>query len=308
MNLNDIKMKKNLIIASLLGLLYFPDVFAQQDPQYTQYMYNMNVVNPAYAGSKESLSVGLLYRDQYTDIDGGPQTFTFTAHRPVGNGLGVGLSAISDEIGPVEEKNLYADISYTIDLGAKHKLAFGVKTGATFFNVGLIDLDLQDNNDIAFSSNVNETFFNVGAGFFFYSDKYYVGVSMPNFLKSTHLDVDDRSFGSETQHLFATAGYVFDIGDNVKLKPSTMIKTDFATDATIDINLNALFFEKFEIGASYRTEDSFSGLIGFRPTDWIQLGFAYDSVSSALDTDSYEAFIIFDIYFKKKTFLSPRYF
>jgi len=131
---------------------------------------------------------------------------------------------------------------------------------------------------------------------------------MPNFLNQSHLDVDDRSFGSETQHLFATAGIVFDLSENVKFKPSTMIKTDFATDATFDINANFLFFEKFEIGASYRTEDSFSGLIGFRPTDWIQLGFAYDSVSSALDTDSYEAFIIFDIYFKKKTFLSPRYF
>ncbi|MBS3738042.1 PorP/SprF family type IX secretion system membrane protein [Mesohalobacter halotolerans] len=301
-------MKKILIIASLIGVLTLPDALAQQDPQYTQYMYNMNVVNPAYAGSKESLSVGLLYRDQYTDIDGGPQTFTFAAHSPLGNGLGVGLSAISDEIGPVEENNLYADISYTIDLGAKHKLAFGVKAGATFFDVGLIDLSLQDDIDDAFSSNINETFVNIGAGFFFYSDKYYVGISMPNFLDSEHLDVDDRSFGSETQHLFATAGYVFDLSDNVKFKPSTLIKTDFNTEATFDINTNFLFYEKFEIGASYRTEDSFSGLVGFRPTDWLQVGFAYDSVSSALDTDSYEAFIIFDIYFKKKTFLSPRYF
>jgi type IX secretion system PorP/SprF family membrane protein len=193
MNLNDLTMKKILIIASLIGLLCIPDAFAQQDPQYTQYMYNMNVVNPAYAGSKESLSVGLLYRDQYTDIDGGPQTFTFAAHTPLGNGLGVGLSAISDQIGPVEENNLYADISYTIDLGAKHKLAFGIKTGATFFDVGLLDLVLQDEGDDAFSSNINETFFNVGAGFFFYSDNYYLGVSMPNFLNQSHLDVDDRS-------------------------------------------------------------------------------------------------------------------
>jgi hypothetical protein len=132
---------------------------------------------------------------------------------------------------------------------------------------------------------------------------------MPNFLGSTHLDADDGiTYGNETQHLFTTAGVVFDLNENIKFKPSTMIKTDFATDATIDINTNFLFYEKFEIGASYRTGDSFSGLIGFRPTDWIQLGFAYDSVSSALDTDSYEAFIIFDLYFKKKTFLSPRYF
>jgi type IX secretion system PorP/SprF family membrane protein len=299
-------MKKILIIASLVGLLCIPDAFAQQDPQYTQYMYNMNVVNPAYAGSKESLSVGLLFRDQYTDIPDGPRTFTFAAHTPLGNGVGVGLSAISDQIGPVEENTFFADFSYTLDLGEKHKLAFGLKAGASFYDLGT--LILQDPGDPALVP-FSETFFNVGAGFFFYSDRYYLGVSMPNFLGSTHLDADDGiTYGNETQHLFTTAGVVFDLNENIKFKPSTMIKTDFATDATIDINTNFLFYEKFEIGASYRTGDSFSGLIGFRPTDWIQLGFAYDSVSSALDTDSYEAFIIFDLYFKKKTFLSPRYF
>lgn len=301
-------MKKILIIASLIGVITLQEAFAQQDPQYTQYMYNMNVLNPAYAGSRESLSIGMLYRDQYTDIDGGPSTITFAAHSPLGNGLGVGLSAISDEIGPVEETNLFADISYTIDFGAKHKLAFGIKAGATFFDVGLFDLANQDESDPAFSANVNETFANIGAGFFFYSDNYYLGVSMPNFLDSKHLDADSRSFGSETQHLFATAGYVFDLSENVKFKPSTLVKTDFSTEASFDINANFLFYEKFEIGASYRTQDSFSGLVGFRPSDRIQIGFAYDSVSSTLDTSSYEAFIRFDIYFKKKTFLSPRYF
>jgi type IX secretion system PorP/SprF family membrane protein len=307
-------MKKILIIACIIGFLSIPDAFAQQDPQYTQYMYNMNVVNPAYAGSKESLSVGLLYREQYTDIPGGPRTFTFAAHTPLNNGLGIGLSAISDQIGPVEENNLYADISYTIDFGPKHKLAFGMKAGATFFDVGLIDLSLQDEGDIAFGSNINETFANIGAGFFFYSDKYYLGVSMPNFLNADHLNVNDRAFGSETQHLFATAGYVFDVSPNTKLKPSTLVRTDFNTEATVDLNLNALFFEQFEIGASYRTggtfadTNSFSGLVNFRATDWVQVGFAYDSVSSVLDTSSYEVFVIFDLYFKKKTFSSPRFF
>lgn len=299
-------MKKILVIATLIGFLSFSDIFAQQDPQYTQYMYNMNVVNPAYAGSKESLSLGLLFRDQYTDIDGGPRTFTFAAHSPVGNGLGLGISAISDQIGPVEENTFFADISYTLDLGEKHKLAFGMKAGASFFELG--QTILQDPGDPAFAP-FSETFFNVGAGFFFYSDKYYVGVSVPNFLNSNHLDADDgRTYGTEVQHFFGTAGYVFDLSPNTKFKPSTFVRTDFNTEATFDINANFLFYEKFEIGASYRTSESFSGLVGFRPTDWMQIGFAYDSVSSALDTQSYEAFVIFDIYFKKKTFLSPRYF
>ncbi len=114
-------MKKLSIIAVLL--LAF-QMHGQQDPQYTQYMYNMNIINPAYAGSRENLSFGLLYRNQWTNIDGGPETGTFFGHAPIGNNLGIGLSVISDQIGPVKETNAYADISYTLNLGGEHQLSF----------------------------------------------------------------------------------------------------------------------------------------------------------------------------------------
>jgi len=284
------------------------DVSAQQDPQYTQYMYNMNVVNPAYAGSRESLSIGLLYRDQWSGFQGAPRTFSLSVHSPVGEKTGLGISAISDEAGPVTETNAYADFSYTLNLGGDHKLAFGVKAGATFHDVGLIDLDLQQGDDLAFSSNINETYLNFGAGFLYYTDNYYIGVSVPNMLNATHLDIDGRQFGSEEQHYFLTAGYVFQVTDNLKFKPSTLVKSSFESPLSFDVNANFLFYDRFEIGASYRLDDAVSGLVGVRATDWMQIGFAYDYTLTDIEDPSYEAFVLFDLVFEKKAYRSPRYF
>lgn len=302
------KMKRSYLILLCAALLSVWGASAQQDPQYTQYMYNMNVMNPAYAGSKESLSIGLLYRNQWAGFEGAPTTYTFSAHSPVGEKTGLGVSAISDEYGPVKETNAYIDFSYTIGLGGATKLAFGVKAGATFQDVGLIDLDLSDSGDPAFSSNVDETYANFGAGFLLYADNYYIGFSVPNILETVHLDTEGVEYGSEQRHFFATAGYVFQLGENTKFKPSTLVKTAFGAPLSFDVNANFLFYDRFEIGASYRYEDAVSGLVSFRATDWVQLGFAYDYTISDIEEPSYEAFILFDIYFKEKTFRSPRYF
>lgn len=301
-------MNKTRLLLLVLGIFVGSLAYSQQDPQYTQYMYNMNVVNPAYAGSKENLSIGLLFRDQWSGIKGAPRTFTFNAHTPLGNGLGVGLSAISDKAGPVNNTKAYADISYTIDFGEAGNLAFGVKAGATFFDIGLTDLDLQDPNDPAFSQNYDKTKPNFGAGLMYYTDNWYVGVSVPNILTSKHIDADGHKFGEDARHFFATAGYVFEIGDNFKLKPSTLVKTAFDAPVSFDANLNALFYDTFEIGASYRYEDAISGIIGVRPMSWMQIGFAYDHSISDMKKPSYEAILLFDIPFSKKTYRSPRYF
>jgi len=301
-------MKKLYIFFFVAGLIITFDAKAQQDPQYTQYMYNMNVVNPAYSGSKDGLSIGLLYRNQWNGFDGAPETYTFSAHMPVGGNVGLGLSAISDKAGPVTETNAYADVSYTLELGGESKLAFGVKAGATFYDVGLTSLELQDDDDIAFSQNINDTYPNFGAGFLYYTDKFYFGVSVPNILSTTHIDIDGREFGVEEQHFFGTAGYVFQINENLKLKPSTLVKSSFGEPISFDANLNALFYNRFEIGVSYRLEDAVSVLASVRATDWLQIGVAYDNSISDIDEPSYEAFVLFNIGFSKKTYVSPRYF
>ncbi|PKA82785.1 type IX secretion system PorP/SprF family membrane protein [Ulvibacter sp. MAR_2010_11] len=303
---------KNVIILVLLVCLLCPSLTsAQQDPQYTQYMYNMNVVNPAYAGAKELLSVTALYRKQWSGFDGAPETITFSAHSPISDKVGLGLSAIKDELGPVKETNVYADFSYTLQVGENLKLALGLKAGVTFHDVGLLDLELQDPNDPFFSQNINNTYPNVGAGAFFYGDKFYIGVSVPNFLNSVHLDENGLKYGSETNHYFGTAGYVFQLSENTKLKPSVMVKSAFDAPLSYDVNLNALFYEKFEIGASYRLDDSFSGLVGFQATDNIRIGYAYDHVVSDINVvsdASHEIILTFDIGFSKRALRSPRYF
>ena len=290
-------------------------VQAQQDPHYTQYMYNMSVVNPAYAGSKEALSLGALYRAQWVDIEGAPRTITFFGHSPVGKNVGLGASLISDKIGPVEETNAYADFSYTLRLGGEHRLAFGMKGGATFHKVGLFsDIGngyVPDPNDPAFSQNTSNTFLNIGAGLFYYTDKYYLAFSVPNMLKSKHLDFNGRKFGSEESHYFLTGGYVFNINENFKLKPFAMLKSSFQSPASLDASLNAMFYDRLELGATYRLDDSFGAMVNFTIVPSLRVGYAYDYVVSDLSAktrSSHEFILLYDINFSKKVSTSPRYF
>jgi len=298
-----------LIVGSISG------GFAQQDPHYTQYMYNMNVINPAYAGSKENMAIGLLYRKQWVDVDGAPSTGTLSVHSPAGKNVGLGLSAITDKIGPVNETNVYGDFSYTLKLGGSHRLSLGLKAGGTFHKVGLYS-DIGNGfvpqpGDPAFQQNVNKAYFNLGTGIFYYSDNYYLAFSVPNMIKSKHLNYDGYNFGSEVSHYFVTGGYVFQLTDNFKLKPSFMVKSAFGVDPSIDGSLNALFFEKFEIGATYRIDDSWGGMVNYAITPNIRIGYAYDHIVSDLKVTtpaSHEFMVLFDLNFPKKVSRSPRYF
>jgi len=312
------KMKK-IYSTLVLALTLVIAVNAQQDPHYTQYMYNMSVINPAYAGSKDNLSAGVLYRSQWVSIEGAPKTGTLFAHSPVGKNVGLGLSAISDDVGPVNETNVYADFSYTLNLGEDHKLAFGLKAGATFHNVGLYS-DIGNGyvpspNDPAFSENVNNTYLNLGSGVFYYTQRYYLAFSVPNMLKSKHLDLtqngDDYEFGTEELHYFLSGGYVFEFSENTKFKPSFMLKSAFGAPASLDLSANMLLYEKFELGATYRLDDSFGGMVNFAVTPSIRIGYAYDSILSDLNagtSSSHEIMLLFDLNFAKKTSVSPRFF
>jgi len=304
---------KNLVII-LFTILCASQVNAQQDPQYTQYMYNMNIINPAYTGSTEGLAVGALYRSQWVGLDGGPETFTFNIHSPVGKRVGLGLSVISDQIGPVKETNAYVDFSYTIPVGTMTKLAFGVKGGFTFHDIGIGEsqITLIDQGDPFFASAINETTPNIGAGAYFYKpSKYYISVSIPNILNGVHLDANGTKIGSESEHFFAAAGYVFDLSENFKLKPHTLIKYAFDAPVSYDINANVFMFDVVEVGVGYRLEDSFSGMINFQVMDNLRIGYAYDAIQSDLDivtSSSHEIFINFDLNFSTKVSRSPRYF
>ncbi|MEY3500955.1 MAG: hypothetical protein RL308_2624 [Bacteroidota bacterium] len=303
----------------VLIITYASHIHAQQDPNYTQYMYNMNVMNPAYAGSKENMSGSFMYRQQWVGLEGAPKTATFSLHSPIGKNVGLGISAISDKIGPVEENNVYADFSYTLNLGGSNRLALGLKAGATFHKIGLFsDIGngyIQQPGDVAFSENTNSAKLNVGTGLFYYSEKYYLAFSIPNMLNSKHLDVTQNGqlyqFGSDVQHYFLTGGYVFNIADNTKFKPSFMMKSAFNVPTSIDLSSNFLFYNKFEAGVSYRLDDSFGAMVNFAVSPSIKIGYAYDYIISDLKVTtaaSHEIMVLFDINFPKKASVSPRFF
>lgn len=305
---------KKIIVSLVLGMVFTGGVFAQQSPHYTQYMYNQSVLNPAYAGSKESLSLGVLYRNQWTGLDGAPETFTLFGHSRVGKKVGVGLSAISDKIGPVKENNVYADVSYTLDLGGKNRLALGVKGGVTMLQNNLrseIFDHVPDPNDPAFAFDESTSFFNVGAGAFYYTDDYYLGVSVPNFLKNTYIEKDNRKFGSDVMHLFVTGGYVFKLNEDWKLKPSTMVKMATNSPISADVSVNAMWNDKLEFGVNYRLDDSFGAMVNYAVMSNLRIGYAYDYITSDLKvaaSGSHEVILLFDIFSKKRVSSSPRYF
>ncbi|WP_035668272.1 type IX secretion system membrane protein PorP/SprF [Flavobacterium sp. 83] len=305
--MNKIFLTSFLVLITCIGLK------AQQNPHYTQYMYNMNVMNPAYAGSKESISFGLLYRKQWVNIEDAPTTFSFSGHGAAGKNVGLGLSFISDKIGPVTEQNVYGDFSYTLNLGGEQHLAFGLKAGASFHKVGLRDIQssLPDPSEGIFGEDINDVKLNVGTGVFYYTDKYYVSLSVPNMLNSAHLDYNGREYGSDVSHYFLTAGYVFDLNYELKFKPSFMLKSAFNVKPSLDLSTNFLYQEKFEIGATYRLEDSFGAMINFAITPELKIGYAYDHIISDLKVtapSSHEFILLYDLFTPKKVSRSPRFF
>ncbi|HBK71319.1 MAG TPA: hypothetical protein DDZ39_06640 [Flavobacteriaceae bacterium] len=289
------------------------DSYAQQDPQYTQYMYNMNVVNPAYAGSRNTLSIGVLGRTQWVNIDGAPKTLTLAAHAPIGEKVGLGLSIIADKIGPVQEQNIYADFSYTIPVSETAKLAFGLKAGVTLHSLDFGALNPLDPNDNAYIDFDNNTLPNFGAGVFYYTDKYYLGLSVPNILKSKYFEKNNGLLteASDKAHYFLTTGYVFDMSQTLKFKPSIMVKAAPGSPVSLDLSANFLINQKLELGVSHRLDDSVSGLIGFAVSKNLRIGYAYDYTLSNLgdfNSGSHEAFLQWDIDLSRDKVISPRFF
>lgn len=301
-------MRKIKILFGILTLLSISNMFGQQDPQYTQYMYNMFVINPAYAGSRGVPTVGILGRTQWVGVDGAPNTGTLAISSPIGDAMGLGLSIIYDEIGPAKETSAYADFSYTIFTGEEGRLAFGLKAGYSFLDVAYLNtIDPDDPLNVP----VNQASPNFGAGMYYYTDKYYVGLSAPNFLKTRHLENDNGyvSTASEKMHYFLTAGYVFDLGENVKLKPSTMIKATDGSPISLDLSANVLFNDSFEVGLSYRFDDSVSAMVGLQVNPDFRIGYAYDYTTSNFgdyNSGSHEIILLFE--FNRRNIKSPRFF
>lgn len=283
-------------------LLVFMQIKAQQDPQYTQYMYNMSMVNPAYTTDSGSINFGALYRAQWVGSEGGPTTGTFFAHSPLAKNVEAGVSIIHDEIGDVvKESSVFADFAYVLKINETSKLSFGFKAGATFFSTNFDGFIYSDElPDPAFANNLSKVFPNVGIGTFYFGENYYVGLSSPNLLTTKHLERQDGVLmtGVETIHYFLTGGYVFNLNENLKFKPAFMARSASGVPLAIDITSNFLINNKVEFGVGYRLGDAVSGLANFRVTPDLRIGYAYDYTLSNLgrfSSGSHEIMILFDI-------------
>lgn len=293
-------------IAALLSLTLLSfQSFSQQDPQFTQYMYNMSVINPAYATAEEGrLNLGGLYRTQWVGVDGAPKTASFFAHTPVNDKIELGISFTNDNIGDVvNENNVYADFAYVLPVGLESKISFGIKGGVTFFDTNFDGFNLQSgdrSSDMAFDENISRAFPNLGIGAFFFAENYYLGLSAPNMLSTKHIENENgiKATGVQNVHYFFTGGYVFDLNQNLKLKPAFMAKAVKGAPLAIDISANVLINEKLEAGLGYRLGDAITALINFRVTPELRIGYAYDYTTSNLSTyssGSHEIFILFDV-------------
>ena len=293
-------------IAALISIVFLSlKSFGQQDPQFTQYMYNMSVINPAYATADEGiLNLGGLYRTQWVGVEGAPKTGTFFAHTPASNKVELGISFTNDNIGDVvTENNIYADFAYVLPVGVESKLSLGLKGGFTFFDTNFNGFVLQSGDvstDVAFDENISKTFPNIGIGAFFFTDHYYLGLSAPNMLSTKHIESENgvKATGVESVHYFFTGGYVFNINENLKFKPAFMAKAVNGAPLALDLTANVLINERLEAGLGYRLEDAVSALVNFKLTPQLRIGYAYDYTTSNLSdysSGSHEIFILFDI-------------
>lgn len=301
------KTKLLTLVLGLIGMMGY----SQQDSQYTQYMYNTININPAYAGSREVLSIFGLHRSQWIGLDGAPTTNAFSINSPIGDSsFGVGLSFVNDRIGPANESAISADLSYFIPVSENYKLAFGLKGTANLFNLDVNKLKIQDQNDPKFQNLNNDISPNVGAGIYLYSDKFYAGLSVPNFFETNHYKDNSVSITQEKLHYYFITGYVFDIGSNLKMKPSVLAKAVEGAPLQIDGSLNFLIYDKLTLGAAYRWDAAWSALAGFQISNSIFIGYGYDRDTTRLqnyNSGSHEIFLRFELFSNAKM-LTPRFF
>lgn len=311
------RLWKLALVALASGVLLMPkQATAQQDPQYTQYMFNLLSLNPAYAGSADRVSLKALSRHQWVGFAGAPTTQTLTAHSPIlSQSVGLGGSLMRDQHGPVTQYGFMVDVSYRIFLPQDQKLAFGIKGGVNLFQGNFADLHPLEANDQVFQQNVSaKTDPQFGFGVMWYSDRFYLGISSPKIMRTDFFDVDSLMFISEhgqRAHYFLTGGYVFELSPYTKFKPTFMVKAVDGAPPSFDLSANFLLYEKLWLGAMYRHTDAVGALVQYNLNNGLSVGYAYDYPISPMRNysgGSHEFMLGFDLGTAPSGIRSPRYF
>jgi len=321
-NLNNMNFRNRIQVLIGVALLSFTGLLAQQDAQYTQYMFNTMSVNPAYAGSRGQLSIAALYRSQWVGLDGAPTSQTLNIQSPIRNSkLGYGVSIVNDEIGDgvVQETYFDAVLSYTIDVSLEGKLSFGLKAGGNLLNLDFNQLRNFDAEPVN-SENIENRFSpNIGVGLYYHTNKFYAGLSAPNLFQTEYFDNSQQDANSvqflskERINFYFITGYVFDLNGNLKFKPALMTKVVGGAPLQLDVSANFMFNDRFTFGAAYRWDAAVSAMAGFQISDQFMLGLAYDRETTALggtqfNDGSFEVFLRFELLRSFQKLVSPRFF
>ena len=254
---------------------------AQQDPNFTLYNFNMNIINPAFAGIKDSPELNLIYRSQYLGIEDAPRTISMAYSRPMGNNLGLGISVIHDQVFILQETDIAIDLSYKLQIGEATNLYFGIKAGGGFTNIDLTRA-FNGGNDPLFQEN--QDFFNphVGAGINIQNKKFYISLSTPNFLRGERYirQANIPSAAVDQSHFYMGGGYNFFINENLTLTPRVMMRSVQGAPTSYDVGASLDIQQKFLAGANYRVDETVAVYGLFQIIDKLKLGAAYDITTS----------------------------
>ena len=299
---------------------------AQQNAQFNQYIFNELLINPAYAGTKEVWNLNGIFTSQWTGMSGAPQTATISAEGAVTPHIGLGFHFVNDMIGAQMSQGLFGSYAYRVNLTDRLRLSLGLAVGMSYFTLDGTKLNPENENDPAVPLNKHSVLkFDSKTGIFLYSNRFYAGFSISDLL-GDWITYADKDVTNQARHWYLTSGYVFDIGKKVKVKPSFLMKEDFRSPTTFDVNAMFLFWERFWLGASVRVNakiwnvDDLDNTLRNRNamvfmTDWnitdkFRLGYAYTLTLTELrDYSSHEIHLAY--YFPRKNdpkMKTPRYF
>ncbi len=315
------------------------EVLAQQDKMYSQYMFNMMALNPAYAGSRDVMSATGLYRNQWLNVEGAPKTMTFTLDAPINKErVGLGLQLYNDQVGLQNETGIYASYAFRIRVGDRSTLALGLQAGATSFKWNLADARFSNDGtpDPTLEANISKMLPNFGTGVFISNDKSYLGISVPQLIANNLTDYDTGEYrAKQKRHAYLMSGFVVGLGTTLKLKPSLLVKYAEGAPIGLDGNLNLWLNDRIAIGTSYRhnqwstlnnssgagnsvknyISDAVVGMVEIQLTDQFRMGYAFDMMLNGLkqtnigiNSGSHELMLRYEFGFGKSKILTPRYF
>jgi len=308
------KLKSFFIVWFALAFSSFENLYAQQLPLFSEYMFNTLEINPAYAGFRDALNVTTMFRKQWTGFKTAPQSTFLSADMPIANKrVGVGIKLIDDRDEITKTLGAQAVYSFKIPTGDYSTLALGLQGGVFNFKTDYTKVDVIDLNDPSFSQNLNNTKINFGTGIFFNTEKFYVGLSSPNLIRNNFNKANNTGAFSELRqdmHVYFNAGYVFEISQDLLIKPSFLVRGVVGSPLSYDISTNFWVADMISLGFSYRNQTAIVGLVDLKLTPQLRLGYAYDHVTSKyniISKGSHEVILRYEFSFDR-TSLSPRYF